>query len=180
MRRDLIVIGASAGGVEALSELVGHLPQDLAAAVVLVLHTSPDHPSLLASILGGKSTLPVHEAQAGQKLEPGTVYVAVPDRHLMIEGNRLRLTRGPRESRARPSIDVLFRSAALARGPGTIGVVLTGALDDGTAGLWAIKDRGGVTVVQSPHEAAYPSMPQSALRHVAVDHVVPVRDMGIL
>jgi two-component system chemotaxis response regulator CheB len=113
----------------------------------------------------------------GEALEPGRIYVCVPDRHLMIESGRIRLSRGPKESHARPSVDVLFRSAALYAGPRVIGIVLTGQLDDGSAGLWAIKDRGGVAMVQSPDEAPFPSMPQNAIRQVSVDYTLPIADM---
>ena len=170
--RDTIVIGASAGGVDALIRLAPLLPADLAAAVFVVVHLSPHSNSHLAERLSAAGPLPAMAAADGDLIKPSRIYVGVPDRHLMIEGNRVRLTRGPRESHTRPSIDVLFRSAAFHRGPRTIGVVLTGMLDDGTAGLWAIKDRGGIAITQSPQEAAYASMPETAARHVAVDYVV--------
>ena len=124
--------------------------------------------------------LPATNARDGEVIRPGRIYVAPPDRHLVIENGRTRLTRGPKENRFRPAIDPLFRSAAYAYGPRVIGVVLSGGLDDGTAGLWAIKNRGGVAVVQDPLDAIHPSMPQNAIRHVAVDHIVPTRAMGSL
>jgi two-component system chemotaxis response regulator CheB len=120
----------------------------------------------------------VRAAENGERLSHGTVYVASPDRHLVIERGTLRLTRGPRENRVRPSVDALFRSAAVDLGPRVIGVVLSGVLDDGTAGLWAVKDRGGVAMVQEPDEAEYPDMPKSALEHVGVDHVLPAVEIG--
>lgn len=183
---DLIVIGGSAGAVEALAALVASLPPDLPAAVCIVVHQPAYAESRLAEILAKAGQLPVVHARDGAPLPPGTVHVAVPDRHLTVtagaEGGHgtIRLTRGPRENRTRPSVDPLFRSAALAYGPRTIAVVLSGALDDGTAGLWAVRDRGGLAVVQDPADAAVSSMPASALREVGADHVVPVRRMGEL
>ena len=181
---DLIVVGASAGGVEAVSALVGGLPADLRAAVCVVVHLRPDAQSHLADILGRLTPLPVVAARHGMTLERGTIHVAVPDVHMLVERNDgaggLRLVRGPRENRARPSVDPLFRSAALAYGPRVIGVILSGALDDGTAGLWTVKDRGGIAVVQDPEDAAVPSMPASALSEVAIDHVTPARELGPL
>jgi len=177
---DLIVMGASAGGVEALMRLMAALPADLPAAVCVVLHMPPQSSSHLAEILLRAGLLPVTQAQDGEPLARGHVYVAPPDRHLMVEAGRIRCTRGPRENRVRPAIDPLFRSAALAYGPRVIGVVLSGALDDGTAGLYAIKQRGGFAVVQDPADALIPNMPQSALEYIAVDYCVPVSEMGEL
>ncbi len=175
--RDIVVIGASLGGVEALPQLAAALPQDLPAAVLVVLHMAPDARNYLAERLDAAGPLSAKPAVNGEPLESGRIYVAVPDHHLMMEGDRVRLTRGPRESHARPAVDVLFRSAAYYGGPRVIGIVLTGMLDDGTAGLWAIKDRGGVAIVQSPEEARYPSMPRSALRHVKVDYTLQLADI---
>ena len=177
-RRDIIVIGASLGGVDALPRLVGSLPPDLGAAVFVVLHIPPNSPDLLAARLNSVGPLPAVSAVDGQVIVPNRIYVAVSDRHLMIEGDQIRLSLGPRESHARPSIDVLFRSAAYYCGSRVIGIVLTGTLDDGTAGLWAIKDRGGMAIVQSPEEAAYPSMPRSALRHVNVDYTLKLAEIA--
>lgn len=171
---DLIVIGASSGGVEALQTLVAGLPADLPAAVCIVLHLSPEGPSLLPRILRRHSALPTMHPVDEEAIVAGRIYVAPPDHHLLVESGRLRLTRGPRENRHRPAVDTLFRSAALAYGPRTIGVILTGALNDGTAGLAAIKRRGGIAIVQDPAEALFPSMPASALRHVAIDHTLPL------
>ena len=181
---DLIVLGASAGGVEAVSALLSGLPHDLAAAVCVVIHQRPDIESLLPRVLARRTTLPVVVARQGARITPGTVHVAPPDLHLFVErderGGVLRLARGPRENRARPAVDPLFRSAALAFGARVIGVVLSGALDDGTGGLWTVKDRGGIAVVQDPDDAAVPSMPASALAEVEVDHVAPARELGAL
>jgi two-component system chemotaxis response regulator CheB len=176
-RRDIIVMGASLGGTEALTRLAAALPQDLPAAVLVVQHIYPDAPDLLTERLARVASLRTTAALDGEPVEPRRIYVAVPDHHLMIEDGRIRLSRGPKESHARPSIDVLFRSAAFSAGPRAIGVVLTGRLDDGTAGLWAIKDRGGIAIVQSPEEAPYPSMPRSALRHVEVDYTLQLADI---
>lgn len=168
----IVVVGASAGGVEAFKVLARGLPADFPAALLLVLHIPPHGPSLLAGILDRCGPLPAVEASDGAPLEAGHIYVAVPDRHLLVDGEVIRLSRGPRENRFRPAIDALFRSAAYTRGPRVVGVVLTGQLDDGTSGLWAVKDRGGVAIVQSPRDAQFPSMPMSALQHVDVDHMV--------
>jgi two-component system chemotaxis response regulator CheB len=169
--RNIVVIGASAGGIEALATLLAGLPADSSASFFVVQHLSPSYSSQLDRILQAVTPMPVSFAADRQPILPDTVYIAPPDRHLMIEGDTTRVTRGPRESRARPAIDVLFRSAALAVGPRVIGVVLSGNLDDGTAGLWQIKDRQGLAFVQDPEEATYPSMPQSAIEHVDTDFV---------
>ncbi|HEX7238320.1 MAG TPA: chemotaxis protein CheB [Gammaproteobacteria bacterium] len=176
--RDVIVVGASAGGIRALKEVLAGLPRDLPAATLAVVHIPPYATSALPVILSGAGPLPAKSAEDGERPRKGTVYVAPPDRHLLVEGGRLRLTRGPRENRVRPCVDALFRSAAVEFGPRVVGVVLSGTLDDGTAGLWAVKDRGGAAVVQQPSEAEYPDMPRSALEHVAVDHVLAVAQIG--
>lgn len=170
-KRTIIVIGSSAGGIKALSKFFSTMPNDTSAIFFVAQHLSPHSASELDRILQKFTRMHVAFAQDGQLLMPDTVYVAPPDRHLMIDGNYVRVTRGPKECRARPAVDVLFRSAALSFGPRVIGVVLTGALDDGTAGLWQIKDRKGLAFVQDPGEAHYSSMPISAIEHVEVDHV---------
>lgn len=175
--RNIIVVGASLGGVTALPQLMAGLSPDLHAAVLVVIHRAANSPGFLEQQLDRVSPLRAAAAVDGEEVEPGRIYVAAPDRHLLIEGSRVRLSRGPRESHARPAIDALFRSAAYYHGPRVIGVVLTGLLDDGTAGLWAIKDRGGVAIVQSPDEAPHPSMPLSALQHVDIDHTLPIAEM---
>lgn len=179
-RRNVVVIGASAGGVEALSAIVSALPPTLRGAVLLVLHISPHAPSSLHAILQRSTRLKVRAAEDGMAIEQGTVYVAVADHHLSLDAGRIRLTRGPKECRVRPSIDVLFRSAAISYGPRVIGVVLTGALDDGTAGTWAVKDRGGLVFVQDPAEADYPSMPESAIEHVRTDFIGSLEALAAL
>jgi two-component system chemotaxis response regulator CheB len=184
LAHDLIVIGASAGGVEALSKLVAGLPANLPAAVCVVVHLRPYSDSHLARVLERAGQLPVVPAKHDLALQRGTIYVAVPDMHLLVQraGGQpvIRLVRGPRENRSRPAVDPLFRSVALAYGPRVIGVILSGALDDGTAGLWTVKDRGGIAVVQDPSDAAVPSMPTSALAEVDVDHVAPADRLGPL
>jgi two-component system chemotaxis response regulator CheB len=177
---DIVVMGASAGGVEALREMVAGLPAGLPAAVFAVLHLPPTSPSVLPKILDRSGPLPASAAVDGERIEPGRVYVAHPDQHLLLEDGRVLLTRGPKENRNRPAADALMRSAALEHGPRCVGVVLSGALSDGTAGLGAIKRRGGVAVVQDPADAIFPSMPRSALEHVEVDHALPARQIGPL
>ncbi len=172
-RRDLVVIGASAGGVEVLSRVVKDLPRDLSAAVCIVLHIAPASPSMLAHILGRAGQLPCRAASDGERLRRGTILVAPPDHHLVIEDSHVRLTVGPRENGHRPAIDVLFRSAASALDSRVVGVVLTGTMDDGSAGLAVIKASGGGTIVQDPKDASYGGMPTSAIANVAVDAIVP-------
>lgn len=171
--RDLIVIGASAGGVEALRTVVAGLPADLAAAVLVVLHVPSDARSELPAILSRVSRMPVAHATADQALMRGTVTVAPPDHHLTVRGETLHLSRGPRVHGHRPAIDPLFRTAAHARAGRVIGVILSGALDDGTAGMLDIQLGGGVTIVQDPDDALYSGMPRSVLENVEVDHVLP-------
>ena len=178
--RDTIVIGASAGGVQALSTLVKALPGDLPAAVFIVLHIPADRPSLLPEILGRDSLMPVAHAINGEPIVNGRVYVAPPDQHLLIEGKRIKLVHGPKENLHRPSIDALFRSAARWAGPRAIGVILTGARDDGTVGMRALKLQGGITIVQDPLEAPFASMPLSVLRNIKVDYSLPLREIGRL
>jgi two-component system, chemotaxis family, protein-glutamate methylesterase/glutaminase len=175
--RRIVVIGASAGALDTLRVLVAGLPVDFPAPICVVVHTSPQSPGVLASILARVGTLRADNARDGERLHPGQIYVAPPDFHLTVEPGRLRVTRGPRENRFRPAIDPLFRSAAQVFGPGAIGVILTGNMDDGVAGLWAIKQLGGVAVIQDPEDALYPALPFHAMRHVAADHVLPVTEI---
>jgi len=168
----IVVIGASAGGVDALLATVPELPADFPAPVLLVIHIPPETPSLLATILRRRASIRVEEAKDGVQWRNGVVYVASPDHHLLIEDGVIRSARGPRENRHRPAIDPLFRSAALHYGPNVIAVVLTGSLDDGPGGAFTVKQRGGIVMVQDPAEALFPSMPANVLEHVEVDEVV--------
>ena len=167
------MIGASAGGVEAISALVGSLPHDLPAAVLVVLHLSRGR-SVLPDILSRAGRLRARHPADGEDLEYGRIYVAPPDHHMLVERDAIRLQHGPSENGVRPAVDPLFRSAARAFGPRVAGVVLTGSLDDGTAGLAAVSAAGGVTIVQDPTEALAPSMPLSAIEFVRIDHVLPL------
>jgi two-component system chemotaxis response regulator CheB len=171
---DIVVVGASAGGVEALSQLARGLPPQIPAAIFVVLHTPPFGNSVLPLILKRAGRLPVAHARDGEPIQTGRIYVAPPDHHLLVGRGFVRLVRGPRENRNRPAVDPLFRTAARAYGRRVVGVVLSGTLDDGTAGLMAIKRLGGVAIVQDPDDALFAGMPQSAIENVEVDHVVPL------
>jgi two-component system chemotaxis response regulator CheB len=169
-RQDIIVIGASMGGVEALSELVSHLPSDLSATIFIVVHVHPQSPRMLAKILSSRGPLTAKFAERGEAFYQGNIYIAPPNAHLIVKPDTIALSQGPRENRSRPAIDVLFRSAAVTHTTRVIGVLLTGLLDDGTSGLEAIKRCGGIAVVQDPDDAAYSEMPESALASVDVDY----------
>ncbi|MBN3875559.1 MULTISPECIES: chemotaxis protein CheB [unclassified Nostoc] len=178
LEHNIIVVGTSAGGVEALTYLVKHLPADLNAAVIIVLHVSSHSISILPKILNRAGNLPVSHAQDGEAIVHGWIYVALPDHHLLVEGGYLRLTRGAKENRCRPAIDPLFRSAARTYGQRVIAVLLTGMLDDGTAGIMAVKMRGGVAIVQDPDDALYPNMPRNAIDNLDdIDHIAPLSDI---
>lgn len=172
-RHHIVVIGASAGGVETLQRVVRGLPSDLPATICIVLHLHPGSPSALAAILQRATALPCRTAVDGEPLRGGEILVAPPDRHFAVEDGHVRLTVGPRENGHRPSVDVLFRSAAAAQDGRVVGVVLSGTRDDGTAGLAVIKAHGGAAIVQDPEEALYGGMPANAIAHVHVDRVVP-------
>ncbi|MEP7207760.1 MAG: chemotaxis protein CheB [Casimicrobiaceae bacterium] len=176
----LIVIGASAGGLAAVRTVVEALPADLPAAVLVVIHTAANSPRLLADLLHASGALPAAYARDAETLRAGRIYVAPPDHHLMVHRTTLEVVRSPKENRARPAIDPLFRSAAWAAGPAVVGVVLSGMLNDGTAGLWAVKTCGGVSVVQDPDDARYGEMPLHAIRHVPVDYRLPASGIGPL
>jgi two-component system, chemotaxis family, protein-glutamate methylesterase/glutaminase len=180
MAKRCIVIGASAGGVETLKEVVSRLPADLAAPVFVVLHVPPFVASTLPSILTKASSLTAVHPQDGANIKSGCIYVAPPDHHLLIDKGTIAVKKGPRENRHRPSIDALFRSAAYIYGARAIGVVLSGALDDGTSGLWSIKHFGGIAIVQKPSDARFESMPRSALEYVKVDYNLPSNRIGEL
>lgn len=175
---DIIVIGASAGGVEAITKLVKRLPKDLPAAVFVVVHIPPDGSSVLARILNRAGSLRAAAARDREAIEPGRIYVARADCHLLVKRGYVRLVRGPKENNVRPAIDPLFRTAARSYGARVVGVVLSGTLDDGTAGLLAIKSRGGTAIVQDLEEALFQGMPQSALENAAVDYCLSVDDIA--
>lgn len=180
MNHDVITIGASAGGIEILFELVADLPRELEASVFVVVHMLPGHASALPELLAERGPLAASHPLHGEPIRPGHIYVAPPDNHLMLRVGTMEVVRGPKENGHRPAADALFRSAATAYGPRVIGVVLTGYQDCGTAGLLSIKARGGLAVVQSPDTAFAPEMPESALARVPVDHVAMPRDLGAL
>jgi chemotaxis response regulator CheB len=173
-------IGASAGGLPALQAILSALPGDFPATVLVVLHLHPTMPSRLAWVLGRHSVLPVQTAEDGAAIAAGTVYVAVPDRHLMLESRRLRLVPSQPVHHVRPSIDLLFASLARTSGPDATVVVLTGTGLDGAAGVVAVKAAGGTTIVQDPAEAAFPGMPAAAVATGCVDHVVPLAGIASL
>lgn len=178
--RSVIGIGASAGGIEALVSLLRRVPADVPAALLIVLHMSPSSPGALTRILGRVTRLPVSDAEEGALLQAGRVYVAPPDHHMLVGQEKVHLSQGLRENGHRPAVNPLFRSMALAFGPRSVGVVLSGNLDDGAAGLLAVHRSGGITVVQSPEDAMYSGMPTAAVNCVPVDHVVPVEQIGPL
>lgn len=172
-KRDVVVVGASAGGVAALLKLCADLPEAFPAAVLVALHVGANT-SVLPMLLTSHGHIRAVHPEDGEAIERGTIYVAPPDRHMLVANGTIRLNRGPKEHHTRPAIDPLFRSAALAYGPRLVGVVLTGRLDDGVAGLQAIKDCGGTAVVQDPADAEFPGMPRHAMQSVAVDRCVPL------
>ncbi|MBW4489814.1 MAG: chemotaxis protein CheB [Trichocoleus desertorum ATA4-8-CV12] len=177
---DIIVIGTSAGGLKALSKIVSSLPAELDAVIFIVQHISASAPSLLPRILEDISNFSVSHPEDGEKIQKRHIYVASPDHHLLVSQGYMRVVRGPQENRFRPAIDALFRSAARAYGPRVVGVILTGYLDDGTVGLQAVKNRGGIAIVQDPEEAEYSSMPRSAMRYAKVDHCLPLAEIPAL
>lgn len=178
--RNIVAIGTSAGGVEALLFLARSFPVDFPAAVVVTIHLSHHFRSELDAILTRVGALPACFAQDGAVLKTGQIYIAPPGCHLLVDGDRMTLGNGPRENNARPAIDPMMRSAAICCGGRAIGVMLTGTLGDGASGLWALKLSGGVTVVQDPSDAAFGEMPQTALDRVRPEHIVPLADMPAL
>ena len=177
---NILAVGASAGGLGALKQLAAGFPSDLPAAVLFVMHLRGDARSALADIIDRAGPLRATFAHDRERLEAGSIYIAPPDRHLLLDDGHLRLGAGPRENNSRPAIDPMFRSAAICCGPRTVGVVLTGYLNDGASGLRAIKRCGGTTVVQDPQDAAYPDMPRNALAQGDADHVVALNEMPAL
>ena len=170
----IVVVGASAGGVEALTRVMRELPADLQGAVFVTMHFPSFSTSVLPRILTRAGRLPATHAEDNQPIVAGEVCVAPPDRHLLILRERIQIVRGPQEHGNRPAIDPMFRSASVAHGARVVGVILTGNLDDGTAGLLSIKRGGGFAIVQDPADALFPSMPASAMQHVDVDQLVPL------
>ena len=173
-----MVVGASAGGLEALQQLVAGLPADLPAPVLVVVHLQPSSESALPQVLSRAGHLPAVHARSGEPLQPGRIVVAPPDRHLLVHDSKVRLSRGPRENRQRPAIDVLFRSAAAGYGPGVVAVVLSGALDDGAVGAAAIAAQDGAVLVQDPEEARVTGMPRAALAAVRRARALPAAELG--
>lgn len=176
--RDIVVVGASAGGVDALQDFTASLPPDLAAAIFVVLHLPGNYVSELPSILSRFGPLPAALAIEGERIEPGRIYVANPNFHLLVGAGFVSVTRGPRVNRSRPAIDLLFQSASSSYGPRVVGILLSGMMDDGTRGLASIKRHGGYAITQDPEEASFASMPQSAIDAVAVDRIMPVAEIG--
>jgi two-component system chemotaxis response regulator CheB len=176
----IVVIGASAGGIESLMKLVAGLPRQLRAAIFVVVHQPAWHKSELPQVLARSGGLPALHPAEGQEIDCGKIYVAKPDFHLLLERDHIDLWRGPKENRHRPAVNPLFRSAAVAFGRRVIGVILSGFLDDGATGLWWIRRYGGITVVQDPKDAQSPEMPEAALQHVDVDYVLPASEIGPL
>ncbi|WP_245652275.1 chemotaxis protein CheB [Rufibacter tibetensis] len=179
-KRDIVVIGSSAGGVTALLEFAKSLPADFPAPIFVVQHVAPHTHSILPDLISRVSPLKAKYPVNGEKYKPGFIYMAPPDHHLLVEGDKVLVTKGPKENKFRPSIDALFRSAAYVHGPRVIGVVLTGYLDDGTSGLWSVQRLGGITVVQDPKDAPFPDMPSNALEFVEADHIVPLAGLASL
>ncbi|WP_237683019.1 chemotaxis protein CheB [Mycolicibacterium agri] len=176
----VVAVGASAGGVEALTHFAAQLPTDLPFAVLVALHMPPTGPSVLARIIGRAGPLPAVTATDGMHIEPGRIYVAAPNRHMLVHDHRVLLSEGPTENGHRPAINALFRSVALNFGPRAVAVLLSGVLDDGVLGAAAIRSRGGTVVVQDPAEAMFPAMPANALNAGVVDYTAAVSDMGPL
>ncbi|MDQ1514477.1 MAG: two-component system, chemotaxis family, protein-glutamate methylesterase/glutaminase [Actinomycetota bacterium] len=178
--RDIVVVGASAGGVETLSRLMADLPEDLPASVFVVLHMAPNTGTALPRILARQTKIPVDHPVDGEAIRPNRIYVAVPDRHLVLSGGTVRVTRGPKENGHRPSVDTLFCTAAAEYGARVAGVVLSGTGGDGTVGLRAIHAQGGAAIVQDPDEALFPGMPQRALAGDHPDFVAPVGEIAVV
>src|SRR5262249_2025863 len=175
---DIIVIGGSAGAPAPLKDILSRLPVDLPAAVFVVLHIPAQGIGILSTVASAAAKLPVRQAESGMPIENGHIYLAAPDHHLLIFKNRIVLGRGPRENMVRPAIDPLFRSAALHYGPRVIGLVLSGLLSDGAAGLNAVKRCGGIALVQDPSDAISDEMPRRALEATTVDLCVPGARLG--
>ncbi len=177
---NIIAVASSAGGIEALKEMVHGLPKDLPASIFIVQHIPAESVSVLPTILSRSGPLPASHPTDNVAFRPGHIYIAPPDYHMLVGDGHIRVVRGPKENLFRPAADPLFRSVAVSHSTRAIGVVLTGALDDGTIGLKAIKERGGIAVVQDPKDAIFAGMPRSAIENVNVDHVVPLARLSSL
>ncbi len=178
--RNIVVVGASAGGVEAIMEMVKGLPVDLPVAMFIVQHIPAYARSRLDTILQAHTKLRVKQAVDGEAITAGTIYIAIPDRHLLVENDRVVVSKGPRENRFRPAVDALFRSAAQSYRERVIGIVLSGALNDGTSGMWTIKRSGGTALVQEPSEAMFSDMPEGVMQYSKVDYIKRVAEIGPL
>ena len=176
--RDIIVVGASTGGITALKEFVRYLPEDFEGSVFIVLHIPPYSESELPEILSKAGPLKAVHPKDGDPIEPGKIYVAPHDRHLLLEKDKVLVKKGPKENRFRPAIDALFRSAAYTYGSRVIGIILSGFLDDGTSGLYTIKRLGGMAIVQEPKDAEQPDMPKNAMEYVKPDYIVAAADIA--
>lgn len=179
-KHDIFVIGTSAGGVEAMQVIASSLPADFPGSVFVVIHIPAQHPSIMPTILNRVGPLPAAHAVDNDPIKPGHIYIAPPDHHLLVERGFMRVVRGPIENRYRPSVDPLFRTAGRSYGPRAVGVILTGALDDGTAGLLHLKECWGTAVVQDPEDALFAGMPTSAIDNVKVDYIVPLAGIAPL
>ena len=173
----IIVIGASAGGFDAFKRIVQACLADFGASIFIVWHMSPDVPGVLPQVLNRLNTYIAAHPYNNEAIKPNRIYVAPPDHHMLVEKGKILITRGPKENRFRPAVDPLFRSAAYTYGNRVIGIILSGALDDGTAGLWAVKHFGGTAIVQDPLDAEVPSMPDNAMRQVKIDHCIGVTEL---
>jgi len=176
--RDILVIGGSAGSIEALKAIIHDLPANFSGSIFVVVHVSPESSGMLAQLLSRVGSLEATSPLDQEDIRRGHVYVARPDHHLTIEDGKVRVLRGPRENRHRPAIDPLFRTAAREYGPRVVGVILSGLQDDGSAGLYTIKRRGGVTIVQDPNDALWKAMPSQALEYAKPDYVLPAADIA--
>ena len=176
----IIIMGASAGGLDAIKTIIKNLPAGFSTPLFIVWHMSPDIYGILPQVLNRLNNIYAAHAYDNETIQPNRIYIAKPDHHLIIEDGRMRVTRGPKENRFRPAIDPLFRSAAYAHGSRVIAVILSGALDDGTAGMFTVKRYGGIAIVQDPDDAAVPSMPKNAMKEVQVDYCVPASEIAAL
>jgi len=179
-KMDIVVVGASAGGVTALQQLVANIPEDFLGSIFVVLHIPAHSPSNLPSILTSAGNLTAVHPKNGEIIKPGKIYCAPPDHHMLLHGKKILVTKGPKENRFRPSIDALFRSAAYTYGNRVIGVILSGVLNDGTSGLWSVGRLGGLTIIQDPKEASHPEMPLNVLEYVKVKHQLQVKEISAL